>query len=477
MAPAAVSTGNASLSIPSAEGRDVDIPFEILYRIVDDVHAGPGDITGIRNALINLSRTSHTLARYCRPLLFHTVSLHCSPAAEQFPDCAASCKPAGDVRAFNKIIQQAPSAFSLIKHLNLNLVLPFPTPAIGSEHDVHSVHWFTFFNSPQPHSVASTLTRLDLRVIFERLSGQLLGATLEFLAQASTLESLSVTSRYNSLPVIFGCLPSGLKELTLYQMVGGEDISRKSSNAASLRATVPNLQAFTVTASSSFALRTQLLVPGHTERCWVDLTTLKHLQLEEYNVRWEPTLTFNTFILPSAMTLQCLHLPVPSQWGAFTNLFPGLGCFPSLRCLEVAAWPAPFSAYLQGYLASALRMLSNLVEGSVATDISRVPKVSVLGRLVPARPGHGGTEREWIEAWNALGNCVLRSNLRGFDVFGYVQVKCNENESIVSLGSYGPWASPIAASSGARQDYSSLWEEGPCCGWECAVPSVAMLRD
>ncbi|KAH6913262.1 hypothetical protein BKA70DRAFT_1262324 [Coprinopsis sp. MPI-PUGE-AT-0042] len=167
------------------------------------------------------------------------------------------------------------------------------------------------------------------------------------------------------------------------------------------------------------------------------------------------------------MTLQCLHLPVPSQWRAFINLFPDIHCFPSLRCLE-AMRPAA-SVNLQTHLAEAVRMLSDLVGESDTTALSRRLGIHVLCRLVPW-PSDGDAERGWIEAWNALGDQILKSNIKGFDVFGHVQVKWAGEGSTSFLGSYGPGASDAAS----KRDYRVLWEEGPCSGWQSAVPDVYM---
>ncbi|KAH6913263.1 hypothetical protein BKA70DRAFT_1262326 [Coprinopsis sp. MPI-PUGE-AT-0042] len=272
-----------------------DIPLEIPYKIVDEVKIGPGERAQTHLDLVNLSRTCHALARYCRPLIFHTISLHCSPIVEKLTEPEMRI-PVGDVKALNKVLKRAPFIFSLIKSLSLDLVVPSPTPPIGSESDMHSIHWYKFFTFPQCQGIAFTLTRLDLRVILERLPEDLLNAALQFLRHAANLEILVITSRYQSLPVVFEYMPPRLKELTLHQMEAGGPIHQERSKAASQRATVPSLRAFTVTGLPFHGLRSQVLRLGRNEHPWVDFTALQHLQLANVHVGSEPTLAFHTFI-------------------------------------------------------------------------------------------------------------------------------------------------------------------------------------
>jgi hypothetical protein len=111
-----------------------------------------------------------------------------------------------------------------------------------------------------------------------------------------------------------------------------------------------------------------------------------------------------------------------------------------------------------------------MMGGSAAKDLStsRRLKTSVLGRLVTGAGDSLSMERDWVEAWVVQGARVVNSNLENIDVSGYLQVKRDGRPYTYCLGSYGPGANDGSS----RRDYSALWEEGPCSGWQPTVPDV-----
>ncbi|KAH6913577.1 hypothetical protein BKA70DRAFT_1397513 [Coprinopsis sp. MPI-PUGE-AT-0042] len=448
----------------------IHCPFELLYRIVDEVYTGPWDVLEIRDCLKSLSRTCHSLFKYCRSLIFKRVSLYADGSSEykvrprvDFPS------EHGTIQSFTRLIKWRPSVLFRVKDLTLTMRHPNyrendPQTHVPFPHE----DWSTLFHILQlSNDFASSITRFAFDFVpgqcrpDGRVSGEILLPLFQCLVQLPNLESFTLKTWGCGMliPDMLLFVPSNVQELALI-FFGRKPIFLPSSHQpASDRAKAQGLD----------HLPTEMQhLP--LARPWV--TNLKHLQLGDCNGGTPEKLRVS--LQSSFATLQCLHIEMPQRGH---QLGFGLETLPALRCLELADSSDDGTAMPGRQARQGMEVLSELASKSSLARPQRI-RFSLLGISRPCFDHEWGPEdivgaqNQCSEVWHEIGlKQNTWRNLELVAVFAYINWEVGDHREIwdiVSVGRYRNGASQLIVEGNLEQEYQSLWEGGPCSGWRCA---------
>jgi hypothetical protein len=427
------------------------LPLEILYRVVSEIYAAHHPGSG--NPWKAVSQTCHTMAAYCRPLTFRSVILHTSesPRARP-PPLSPSTFLRGNIKQFAEILARDPSIVSFMVHLDIDLTIPLPLERLTPEQMLERFHeqdWLLLFEKHAPR-----LKVLKLKVDNAHHLKTMFGSFLGFLAQSRSLQSFTLEhTGLIGMPIIpFDFVPPSVKYMTIDVLVGLRPHYGQGFPEASKRTVLPKLDSLSIVSGS---ITTSLYKDSNYGQILpFDLTNLKHLQLELTNllqIKFCRALT-----LPSAHTLQCLHLRIPSQEQVGIITPPrhlDAPHFPNLRCLEIwAPWP------WRRHLHIILTWVSDLLDHLESSTTVQKLKVSL---IAPTYGYHDEPLLERIAFWEEACQQDLWPSLKKVCVVSYAALEPSAFpkvglEKVVPLGAYG---------GGEVGEYHSLWEGGPCSGW------------
>ncbi|KAH6913529.1 hypothetical protein BKA70DRAFT_1218459 [Coprinopsis sp. MPI-PUGE-AT-0042] len=428
--------------------QSLKLPLEILCKIVDEVYAAQYN-TGAGNPLKSLSQTCRALAIYCRPLAFRSIAIHSFPPGSRYsisPTLPAGV-PVVTIRAFTKLIEWHSQLSNAVAHLHLDtrIQLPSKTSSLLKINHFPKQDWLLLFtrNFGQLRAL-----KISFRAL-QHIPEDVLSAMLQFLSKANGLESLTLEAFANCAIPVLDFVPVSVKDLTID--LRGYGANTRLPSVVSKRASLPRLDSLTV----SYYMHFEVIRANETGQTFpIDLTNLSHLELPIPRMAdaVNELRFFRALILPSAHTLQCIHISYPSVYSDNNGLLLPiqLDTLPNLQCLEVCAY------WRRTTLSPALTWLSNSVLTPTSIHASQELKVSVLGIL---------SRREDVTKhftlWEEMCLEDRWPNLRlvtvaGFAAFAASHFPEHAFVDVVPLWVYG---------GGEVKEYQSLWEGCPCSGW------------
>ncbi|KAH6915755.1 hypothetical protein BKA70DRAFT_1253691 [Coprinopsis sp. MPI-PUGE-AT-0042] len=310
------------------------LPFEILFRIIDEEFAAAHTPQARAVLATKFGRTCRELSIHCRALLFAFVHLQLAFDRRN--------KPLTDLKQsrtgrFAELARRYPHSLDLVQHLSLDLRKNFDHQGLRRRLDkfvddltfqtyLRRKQWLYIMAASYPNLKALSLACPSVRLWSTQRETQ--EALIKMLSQMRSLESLALNIGGCAYAILRYCPPTVKYLSYVGHHAGGElPINPPTRDR-------PRLEGFT------FAVDYELL-PGedwlsHMESM-LELKTLKYAQLWSAN----GIMGFNTFgplIQPASATLRCLHLLGPdSAYPPVDMSLPilDLGSFGALQLFEV----------------------------------------------------------------------------------------------------------------------------------------------
>jgi hypothetical protein len=272
------------------------LPFEVLFRIIDQEFATAVTPQAKASAVANIGRTCRELAIHCRALLFRFVHLQLEFGGGPRPLTDLKQSPAG---RFAHLARSYPHILSLVEHLSLQLRQGSPSAknrlydAATGQGASRRKEWLGIMTATYPNLKILALTS----PIWAILHREIKEAVIKMLLQQQSLEVLVFDLGGCPTSILQYCPPS-VKHLSYVNCAAGE------LPISPLAREKPTLEGF------KFAVNYDAL------RCegWLthiasmlDLGSLKSMQLWSTN-GLPGFATFGTAVQPFSATLRCLHL-------------------------------------------------------------------------------------------------------------------------------------------------------------------------
>ncbi|KAH6897728.1 hypothetical protein BKA70DRAFT_1315595 [Coprinopsis sp. MPI-PUGE-AT-0042] len=274
---------------------EATIPLELLFKIVDDY--GPELTQDNGRGLRALAYTCRALAAYCRPLLFHSITLYALNAP--IPPTSWS-GPITRSKQFSCLVHVYPLSATLVKELRIVAIKPHPSKQeralkkIGIDAQRSEVKpWRSLLSKSYP-----ALTKLRAIISWSHVSPLLTDAFFKAVKRMPTLESLELEG--GALPVqrILQSLPPTLRHFSLLgcRFTHGRPIEWNLPPDP-----IPTLDSLTL---STYLHPTWISLVLLSQSPPFHLRRLTHLQTRPYEMTSEISRLHST---PSS-TLQCLHI-------------------------------------------------------------------------------------------------------------------------------------------------------------------------
>ncbi|KAH6897694.1 hypothetical protein BKA70DRAFT_1315459, partial [Coprinopsis sp. MPI-PUGE-AT-0042] len=296
------------------------MPLEVLYKIIDDNWQQLAEDSG--RGLIVLTHTCHALATYCRPFLFHSITLYTldSPIPQM-----SWLGPITRAEGFSRLVNMYPSSASLVKELRIVVLKPYPPKEqrvlkkLGIDMQRGEMKaWQILLKASYPG-----LSILRLIISWNHVSPLLTNALFKAIKTMPTLEILELSGSNAPLQYILPSLPPTLKHFSL---LGGGTVP-SSPYEWTPPGCGPDLESLTL-AAWLHPIWLLLILSPESETPPLSLKGLTHLQTWPLNPVSEIAVLNN---FPST-TLRCLHFHLNSS--QFFGLPLAVARFSTLTHLE-----------------------------------------------------------------------------------------------------------------------------------------------
>ncbi|KAH6897692.1 hypothetical protein BKA70DRAFT_1315456 [Coprinopsis sp. MPI-PUGE-AT-0042] len=434
------------------------IPLELIYKIVDDHWQLLAQDNG-RQGLRAVAYTCQSLASYCRPYLYRSVTLY---------DLKAPLPPvtwSGVITKpdrFSALVQQYPSISHLTKELRIVLIIPEPSKStLNSEKPKISLPlaetetWTRILTASY-----SRLTTLRFTVSWKRVSPPFVDSFLSAIKAAPCLESLELEGTFLPLKDVLLNIPGSLKH---FSMLGKHFLHGSGDDWG----TPP-----------AYATLDSLTLPGSLFSRWLsdvflsesppfNLSALRHLQMEPFG----PTEPTSRLIHTVSSTLRCIHLSFDRLFMSWRFRPPHFRLldFPVLTHVEVSFQndPRHLTSTL-GWLDESAQIAGGKESQKAAGRLSSITVCILIkseARLEPSDV-YGSQMAGWEPI--ASGTAPVWPSLQFVNVVGFGVVIHRPNDEsfpghFVQVDT--PW--PLSPFRGQpnSDSYGSLWKECSCSGW------------
>ncbi|KAH6897712.1 hypothetical protein BKA70DRAFT_1437971 [Coprinopsis sp. MPI-PUGE-AT-0042] len=433
---------------------EATMPLELLFKIVDDY--GPELTQDNGRSLRALAYTCRALAAYCRPLLFHSVTLYAlNPPVLQ----ASWLGPTTRSEQFSCLVRVYPLSASLIKELRIVVIKPFPTKQekvlkkIGIDTQRSEMKpWRSLLKGSYP-----SLTKLRAIISWRHVSPLLVDAFLKAIKRMPALETLELEG--DGLPIqrVLQSLPATLKHLLF--LVGRFFISPPSQWNLTPDP-VPILDSLTL---STYLPLTWLSLVLFSQSPPFHLESLTHLQTRPYRMTPEILRLHGT---PSN-TLQCLHMYLDyihfdedplniAELRALTHVEVIVGgLWNDFRDLHAVAW-----------LESSMQTLGAISLPGVVARLSTLTVCLLIHLEVKTQQEWDDTLRMQLEEWEFALRTSESRYIELTNVVAFATAIRRPNGSFPGYFAEVGTPQPLPTRDEAPvSSYESLWKSCGCTGW------------
>jgi hypothetical protein len=271
------------------------LPFEVLFRIIDQEFAAATTREAKISVIANIGRTCRELAIHCRALLFRFVHLALYFDAEPWTDRKQT-------RRFAQLTSCYPHIISLVEHLSLYLYQS--SRRVRTKDRLYDAatrrgasrrkEWLGIMTAICPNLKILTLTSPVWAILHQEIKE----AIIKVLLQQQNLEVLTFNLQRWPANILQYCPPT-VKYLSYENCAAGELLSSPP------RQERPRLEGFTFIGNCGAPPGCEGWLAHITSM--VDLGSLKSMQLWPID-GFPGFCAFGTGVQPFSTTLRCLHL-------------------------------------------------------------------------------------------------------------------------------------------------------------------------
>ncbi|KAH6897676.1 hypothetical protein BKA70DRAFT_1528185 [Coprinopsis sp. MPI-PUGE-AT-0042] len=427
------------------------IPLELIYQIIDEYWPLLAQENG-RFGLRSLSQTCRSLSAYCRPLLFHNITLHGLDFLFPFHPTMTT-RP----ERFSKLLLAYPELASFIKELHIVLVKPqraqrllqSSTRAERKSQRAEMKSWQIALSIP-----SATLSALHITISWGTIPPELVTTFLHALKITPSLRSLELDGDEMPLGRILQSCPFTLKH---FGLLGGYNIHDPYEWVTPPQPTC-HLESLTLSVGMSKRWISSIFL---SESHPFNLEGLRHIRTAPFNFS-SPFSKIHT--LPS-QTLQCVHIHLSRNPGG--NVL-SVSDLKALTHIEVVA------DRLDNTRTARLLALLNWLEKSLGTLGGITPQVlaclSSLTICILLQTNLPDAYNDYFDTWNELTTNPNRLGWKRVESANtlcfFSRVRLDTTYALYSTRN-GP---PRLISSFGGQvrscSYRSLWDSCLCSGWK-----------
>ncbi|KAH6897698.1 hypothetical protein BKA70DRAFT_1315466 [Coprinopsis sp. MPI-PUGE-AT-0042] len=436
---------------------EASLPLELIYKIVDDHWHELIQDNG-RN-LRALAHTCRAFAAYCRPYLFHSITLYSLDATiPATPWLGPITRPA----RFSQLVRAYPSSAELVKELRIIVIKPYwpkeerALKKFGIDAQRSGMMpWRSLLKASYP-----ALTTLRVRVTWTYVSPIFSKSFLKALKAMESLETLVLYGGNLPLHQIIQCIPTTLKH---FSILGGR------------RFFVPP-PIWTPPPHPACTLESLTLTAYYWSSAWIssitsvdsspfNLEALSHLQTRACG---ESSPGLSRMCSTPSNTLRCLHLSINrfDYDRGFERPFR-LGELRALTHLEIVMECAEreWQVFVAlDWLERSLKTFGDL-SGEVRQRLSCLTTCIVFHVQCNFEDQRLHQHRQHLALWESVFDTPKWSYLGLTNVVGYSTAAFRPH--MVFFGFHLEVANPQPLGQSNISSYEQLWGNCVCAGWEC----------
>ncbi|KAH6897678.1 hypothetical protein BKA70DRAFT_1569800 [Coprinopsis sp. MPI-PUGE-AT-0042] len=371
------------------------IPMELIYQIIDDYWPLLSQANG-RFGLRSLAQTCRSLSDYCRPLLFHTITLH----GRNFPfpyHKGMTTRP----ERFSKLFLAYPKSAGFLKELHIVFIKPHPiaracqsesTRAERKAQRAEMKSWQIVFSIPY-----ATLSALHVNISWDTIPPELVTIFLQALKITPSLRSLEVDGYKMPLLRILQSCPSTLKH---FGLLGNYFVPGRPDGWVAPPQPICALESLTLSVHLNVQWMSSVFL---SESPLFNLLGLNHLRtsLYEFSIN-----RFSKIHSLSSQNLRCIHIHMSRNPGV--NVL-NISQLKALTHIELVAerlgeryWAEALRTTRNAQLVALLDWLEASLEslGEITPQaVARLPSLTICILLQTDSPN---AFDRYLEAWDTV---------------------------------------------------------------------------
>ncbi|KAH6897722.1 hypothetical protein BKA70DRAFT_1315553, partial [Coprinopsis sp. MPI-PUGE-AT-0042] len=425
---------------------EATMPLDLLFKIVDDY--GPELTQDNGRGLRALAYTCRALAAYCRPLLFHSVTLYAlNPPILQSSWQGLTTRS----EQFSCLVRVYPLSASLVKELRIVVIKPFPTrqekvlKKIGIDTQRSEMKpWRSLLDESYP-----SLTKLSAIISWSYVSPLLTNAFLEAIKRMPTLETLELEGNGLPLQRVLQSLPPTLRH---FSILGDHFLSGHQSQWNPPPNPVPTLDSLTL---STYLDLTWLSLVLFSESPPFHLKSLTHFQHIS-----------RLCCIPSD-TLRCLHIYLDYIFDEYLLDIAELRALTHLEVIVDRAWREFSDLQFLAWLERSIQALGAISSPGTVTRLSTLTICFLIHLEVK-------TQQEWdilfceqLAEWELAFRTLELQYIKLANMVAFVTaIRRSPNGSFPGYFAEVGTPQPFPTREGAPvSSYESLWKSCGCTGW------------
>ncbi|KAH6905554.1 hypothetical protein BKA70DRAFT_489320 [Coprinopsis sp. MPI-PUGE-AT-0042] len=430
------------------------IPLELLYKIVDDYWHELTQDNG--RGLRALAYTCRALAAYCRPLLFHSITLYALNAPIPPTSWSGTITRS---EQFSCLIRMYPLSAALVKELRIVVIKPYPSrqeralKKIGIDAQRSEVKpWRSVLSKSYP-----ALTKLCATISWSHVSPLLTDAFFKAVKRMPTLESLELEGVALPMQRILQSLPRTLKHLSL---LGSRFIHSRPIEWHLTPDPVPTLDSLTM---STYLHPAWLSSVFFSPSPPFELKSLTHLQTRPSRMTTEMS---RLHYIPSN-TLQCLHIYL--DYIHFDESPLNIAELRALTHVEVIVdghWYDFRDLHAVAWLERSMETLGAMSSPGAITRLSALTICFLIHLEVKTQQEWDILFREQLAEWELAFRILELPYIELTNMVAFVTAIRRPNGAFsgyfAEVGTPQPFPTRVGA---PVSSYESLWKSCGCTGW------------